>query len=70
MDMWVVYERPRDYPEGFVARCHRITPGHTWPTPDAVFAKTLEEVRELLPFGLYRLPRNPCDDACIVETWI
>lgn len=67
--MWVVYERPLDYPEGFVARAHRITPGHTWPTPVAVFGQTLEEVRALMPMGLYMLPRDPSDDPCVVEVW-
>jgi len=35
-----------------------------------VTASTLEELREKLPFGLHRLPRNPNDDPVIVETWV
>jgi hypothetical protein len=34
------------------------------------FSMTLEGIRELIPAGLYRLPRNDTDAPDIVETWI
>lgn len=68
--MWVVYDRPSDHPEHFVARCWRIEPGKTLPTADVLLAPTLEGVRQALPGGLTRLDRAEGDDPVVVETWI
>jgi hypothetical protein len=65
---FTIYERPRDYPEGYVVRCWEITAGEMIPG-EAWGAPTLEAARELVPEGLFCIPRDPDDDAVIVETW-
>ena len=71
LSMWTVYKRPRDYPRDFVARRSVITKiGKQEITDDVVVAPTLDEVRELIPPGLYRLDRMPGDLPHIVEVWL
>lgn len=66
IDIWTVYEHPRDLPDWFVARL--------WisdqPTTTVIKAKTLDELRALLPQGMSMMPRHELDDPCIVETWL
>ncbi|WP_448167720.1 hypothetical protein [Burkholderia ambifaria] len=71
--MWVIYERPSDYPNGYVARrCYAKSDGGVLVSHREFFTgDTLEEVRaHLKPFGLYRIDRDPRDEAQIVETWL
>lgn len=65
--MWTVYDHPKDWPHGFLAR--------KWygecPTSEVLAAPTLETLRwELEERGFIPLARDPGDDPCIVETWI
>lgn len=68
--MYTIYSRPLDYPNEFVVRrwdgltCTPIDRG-------APFARgrTLDEVREAVPPGLYRLGRLQ-GDPCILEVWV
>lgn len=66
LHIWTVYQNTRDYPGQFVAR--------RWlndsPTDTLLTAPSLLELRGLLPPDLYRLPRAPEDDPCIVEVWL
>jgi hypothetical protein len=66
LEMFVVYDHPRDYPGHFVVR--RWTGGK--PTSDFAIADSLEKARAVVPTGLYRLPHQPGEDDVIVETWI
>lgn len=68
LNMWIVHERPLDYPTSFVARRWLIDKVEI-PTLDIRVAPTLEEVRALLPQGLYCMPRDPNDESHIVEVW-
>jgi hypothetical protein len=69
--MWAVYASPRDYPGQFVARKFLITRALGPAVTDDMFvAESLDEVRALLPTGLYCLPRQKHDDPVIVETWL
>jgi len=70
VDIWTVYERPTDYPSGFVARLHVVSEGETNPTDTAFFGPTLESVRKQIPQGLYRMDRCPLDEPQIVEVWL
>lgn len=71
MGVWTVYERPRDYPQGFVGHLFEIRAGGiTHPSGNRVFGPTLESVRAQLPPGLHRMPRDPNDEPQIVESWI
>ena len=69
LTIWTIYERPKDFPGGFVVRPWTITRGG--PAPGmAQVTGTLEEARDLVPPGLYRTDRAPADDPTIVETWL
>ena len=70
LTIWVVYERPTDFPHAFVARRWEIEAGAIMATQEAHVASTLEAVRERIPPGLVRLNRNWSDEPQIVETWI
>ncbi len=70
LSMWVIYDRPRDMPKQVVARRHEIRGPLHGPTSDYVTGDTVESVRGLLPPGLHRMPRAPCDEPQIVEVWL
>jgi hypothetical protein len=70
LDIWTVYEHPRDYPQGYVMRRWSVTDDGPVMTPQVVYTATLEDMRRYVPMGLIRLPRQPGDDPCILETWI
>lgn len=74
--MVVIYNGPADYPGKFVARLWELStrpPRHEpeWvPTQRRVLGETLEEVRKFaMAPGRLCFPRQPDDDACIVECW-
>jgi hypothetical protein len=69
MDVWTIYERPRDYPDSYVVRAWTTRGGEPTPGP-ARTAPTLDAARKLVPRGMHRLPPFPGDDPVIVETWI
>lgn len=66
LSIWTVYAHPTDYPNSYVARRFVLLS----PTEDVLVAPTLNELRAMLPPGLYRMPRNEFDDINIVEVWI
>lgn len=70
LKIWVIFERPRDYPDGFVVRPFLIGPGTVTPCPFARYAKDLAGARAYLPQGLYRMDRAPDDDPVVVESWL
>lgn len=72
LQLWTIYARPSDYPDRFVARRYDVLRGHSEPvrTDVVVTASSLDEVRDMLPPGLCRMPRSPGDDPVIVETWL
>jgi hypothetical protein len=71
MNLYTIYERPLDYPSGYVVRMWTVGPGGTIePSRFADYAPTLDQARACLPDGLYRLEREPGDDPAILETWI
>lgn len=74
LSIWCVYEKPRDYPNNWIARRWEIyCDGKTLPTNDVIVSLSLEDVRGCLEseqYGLVRMVRHPNDDPKIVETWI
>jgi len=64
--MVVIYERPIDYPEHYVARL--------WDTdkPSCIImvSPTYEELRNKMPKGMINIKRSQIDDERIYETWI
>lgn len=69
LEMWIVYDHPADYPEHFVARKWTAKAGAAVATMEYRFAKTLDEIRQAIPQGLHRFPRNEQDEPQVVETW-
>jgi hypothetical protein len=71
LSMWTVYERPKDYSCGFVARRFEVTGLGPQPTPMTIKCLKLAPIREKLTrAGLVRLDRNEEDEPKIVETWL
>lgn len=73
MEHWVIYERPLDFPGGYVLRRWTIVPNDNGFRPDrlAQYFPTLKSARMAVPEGLFRIPRHPTeDDAAVLETWL
>lgn len=71
LSIWTIYEKPRDYPQSYVARRWITQPGGLMiATTDVLIAPSLGMVRRLLPPGLSLFSRQPGDEPCIVETWL
>lgn len=70
LTQFVVYDHPKDYPEGFVVRQWIIQRGSDPIAGQAVGGPTLESVRAAIPRDKVRLERDPSDDPSIFETWI
>lgn len=71
LSIWTIYDRPRDFPNTFVARRHEAMAGATRPTQDVMICTDLERLRDhLARMGLTMIPREPGDDPMIVESWL
>lgn len=68
--MWVVYNRPRDYPHGYVARLHLISASKVVPTAKTLCGGIDVIRRAMQQRGLVRLARDASDDPVIVESWV
>jgi hypothetical protein len=67
--IWTVYDRPKDHPEGYIAR--RFEAGAEIVATTDTIEGTLEEIRQTLErAGLVKLPRQPGDERPIVESWV
>ena len=68
--MWTVYDRPRDCPDRYVARCFAVKGGST-PTEHIIASHSLQRLRMVLnAAGMACVNRDKRDDPKIVETWI
>jgi hypothetical protein len=67
--VWTVYCSPKDFPGLFVARKSEARKGVVLHTHEVLTARTLQEVRDLIPAGLCCVPRAPSDEPHIVECW-
>ena len=71
LEIWTVYDRPRDYPNCYVARKFVITNGKHGPTGMFMIGVDLDQMRQYLAhMGLTRMDRHPDDEPQIVESWI
>lgn len=70
LPMWVLYDRPSDHPDAYVARLHYSLPAPA-PTDHHVITADVEALRLVLAdLGCTRIARHPMDEAQIMETWI
>jgi len=71
LDMWVIYDRPSDYPDKYVVRKWAIM---SKAAPLASVGQsvhdTLDQAREAIPQGLFKLDRFIDDDLAIKEVWV
>ena len=68
--IWTVYDRPRDYPDGYIARLHEVIDGKQKAT-DMTLKGELDEIRTALwRAGMMKLSRDPKDEPQIVESWV
>lgn len=71
LEVWVVYDHPKDYPDFYVVRKQIAMPGEVIPTKQVWMSESLESLRdELRQRWLTCIPRDPADDPKIIETWI
>jgi hypothetical protein len=69
MPLFTIYDRPSDYPDGFIARMF-LTGRIEIPTLITVLG-SLEEIQEKLEeVGLTKMARAEHDDPKIVECWV
>ena len=70
LNIWTVYDHPKDFPHSFVARRFEVRGPFPVVTDDIVQGE-LEIIRESFrQAGLVKLMRNDDDDPKIVESWI
>lgn len=69
--MWVVFEKPKEFPNSFVSRAKVVVPAGSeqMHSRKILLAPTLEQLREMLPKGLYRELPDASDGPQVVETW-
>jgi hypothetical protein len=67
IDIWTVYDHPKDYPNDFVARKFI----NQYPTNEIIISHSLSELRKILESkGLQFFPTVEGDDPVIIETWL
>lgn len=67
----VIFDHPTDYPNHWVVASQAITPGGLIRNGTfAILCESLEEARDQIPEGLYRMARFEWDDPKIFETWL
>jgi hypothetical protein len=67
--MWTVFDRPRDHPEGFIARRFEVGGGII--PGSIVIAGELGEIRQLFRrAGLTCIARSADDAPAVLETWL
>jgi hypothetical protein len=70
LTIWTIYDRPKDHPEGFIARRFEVGEGKTVATADTINGK-LDDIRMALErAGLVNIRRQEGDEPQIVESWI
>ena len=75
LSMWTIYNRPTDYPEGYIARRHETGKDGTTATSMTMKSGNTDWHLNLLrtifdSAGLVSIARHPDDDANIVEVWM
>ena len=65
-----IYEKPADYPDGYIARVWIVLQGVSIPTEWEERRDTYEEIQGIMPDFLQNIGRMPNDDPCVKEVWI
>jgi hypothetical protein len=71
ISVWVVYNKPIDYPSSFVVRRIIVdSSGELLAEKECVLAEDLASARKCIPSGLAHLLPLPDDDPVIAEYWL
>lgn len=70
MNIYVIYKKPKDYPDKFVLRRWEIGDGTVEPKEVVALANTLEEAMKAMPPGMTATGRYASDDPVIVGVWL
>jgi hypothetical protein len=71
LNIWTVYDHPKDFPQGYIARRFEIGHGPLPIVTDDTVKGSLSVIRESFELcGLYRLSCNVSDEPHIIETWL
>jgi len=72
LNIYVVYDHPRDYPTKIVCRIQRVRRGVVWIDDDLFAAtETIAEMETILARrGLTPFAPDPNDDPCILQWWM
>lgn len=71
LSLWVIYDRPTDFPQSFVARLWQLQNGQMVPRDQVQTHPKLEVLRnEFRKQGLTCIPRFTSDDPKIIEVWL
>jgi hypothetical protein len=69
--IWTVYDRPDDYPGGFIARMSESRRSGEPTATDLTLAGELAGIRQVLAKAhLIRVDRKPNDAPKVVESWL
>jgi hypothetical protein len=71
LEMWTIFDHPRDRPDHFVARKFIISREGPLLTDEVLLADEVDALREAMEYmGKVKLMRSPEDDPVIMETWV
>lgn len=71
MEMWVLYDHPKDFPKHFVARKWSVMGGELQPTNQVIASEDADQIRKVLrDNGLARVEESGQKDPKIMETWL
>lgn len=69
--IWVIYKNPSDFPGQVIARKWIAQSPEPYPTRSIIRGLSVERLRDqFILSGLKCFPRDPKDDACVVESWL
>lgn len=66
LNIWTIYDRPTDFPDGFIARRWESD----MPTTDCITGDLAEMRGAFWQCGLVCITRGDADDPKIVECWL
>ena len=70
MELWSIYDRPKDHPRHCAVRKVLVEEEGLRPEDTQLFASVQEARSALARRGLIRVPRAEQDEPSLVETWV
>jgi hypothetical protein len=69
---WVIWDHPKDFPNGYVLRPQIVVPGsgNRFTTSVAWYASDPDKLRAILPPGCIPFARSDQDPPYLLETWM